>query len=129
MPEARGDIREIIGEPVFIPLFKLFLAYGPIFKLSFGPKTFVIVSDPALAKQVGSHGMLHLTNMLHSLLHACRFQHELRQGSFWCCTCVGVVNCAAKFQPARPALQHWRGNSGRLLQAGQWWDAWGVGLQ
>lgn len=52
MPEARGDIREIIGEPVFIPLFKLFLAYGPVFKLSFGPKTFVIVSDPALAKQV-----------------------------------------------------------------------------
>ncbi len=56
MPEARGDIREIIGEPVFIPLFKLFLAYGPVFKLSFGPKTFVIVSDPALAKQAGSHG-------------------------------------------------------------------------
>ena len=29
MPEARGDIREIVGQPVFVPLFKLFLAYGP----------------------------------------------------------------------------------------------------
>ena len=52
MPEARGDIREIIGEPVFVPLFKLFKAYGPIFRLSFGPKSFVVVSDAALAKQV-----------------------------------------------------------------------------
>lgn len=37
MPEARGDIREIVGDPVFIPLYKLFMAYGDIFKLSFGP--------------------------------------------------------------------------------------------
>ena len=72
MPEARGDIREIIGEPVFIPLFKLFLAYGPIFKLSFGPKTFVIVSDPALAKQASSRGVLHSSNILHGLLPCMR---------------------------------------------------------
>lgn len=52
MPEARGDIREILGQPVFVPLFKLFLAYGPIFRLSFGPKTFVVISDAALIKQV-----------------------------------------------------------------------------
>lgn len=52
MPEARGDIREIVGEPVFVPLYKLFLAYGPIFRLSFGPKSFVVVSDPAMAKQI-----------------------------------------------------------------------------
>ena len=52
MPEATGDIREIVGQPVFVPLFKLFLAYGPVFRLSFGPKSFVVISDPALAKQV-----------------------------------------------------------------------------
>ena len=28
MPEARGDIREIIGEPVFVPLQKLATIYG-----------------------------------------------------------------------------------------------------
>ena len=28
MPEARGDIREIIGEPVFVPLQKLAITYG-----------------------------------------------------------------------------------------------------
>lgn len=52
MPEATGDIREIIGQPVFVPLYKLYLAYGKIFRLSFGPKSFVIISDPALTKQV-----------------------------------------------------------------------------
>jgi len=52
MPEARGDIREIVGQPVFVPLFKLFVAYGGVFRLSFGPKTFVIVSDPVVAKQI-----------------------------------------------------------------------------
>ncbi len=52
MPEASGDIREIVGQPVFVPLYKLFLTYGPVFRLSFGPKSFVVISDPALAKQV-----------------------------------------------------------------------------
>lgn len=52
MPEASGDVREIVGQPVFVPLYKLFLAYGPIFRLSFGPKSFVVISEPALAKQV-----------------------------------------------------------------------------
>jgi hypothetical protein len=52
MPEARGDIREIVGEPVFVPLYTLFRAYGPIFRLSFGPQSFVVISDPAMAKQV-----------------------------------------------------------------------------
>ncbi|GFR50051.1 hypothetical protein Agub_g12102, partial [Astrephomene gubernaculifera] len=52
MPEARGDIREIVGQPVFVPLFKLYLMYGKIFQLSFGPKRFVVISDPAYAKQI-----------------------------------------------------------------------------
>ena len=30
MPEARGDIREIIGQPVFIPLQKLAMIYGKV---------------------------------------------------------------------------------------------------
>ncbi len=52
MPVARGDIREIIGQPVFLPLYKLYQVYGSIFKLSFGPKNFVVVSDPKIVKQV-----------------------------------------------------------------------------
>jgi len=36
---------------VFVPLYKLFVTYGPVFRLSFGPKSFVVVSDNQLAKQ------------------------------------------------------------------------------
>eukprot|EP00879_Flechtneria_rotunda_P004614 GHRR01004870.1.p1 GENE.GHRR01004870.1~~GHRR01004870.1.p1 ORF type:complete len:511 (+),score=151.20 GHRR01004870.1:254-1786(+) len=52
MPTATGDIREIVGQPVFVPLYNLYLRYGKIFKLSFGPKSFVIISDPKYAKQI-----------------------------------------------------------------------------
>jgi len=52
MPEATGDIREIVGQPVFVPLYNLFRVYGGVFRLSFGPKSFVVVSEPAVAKQV-----------------------------------------------------------------------------
>ena len=54
MPEATGDIREIVGQPVFVPLYNLFKAYGGVFRLSFGPKSFVVVSDPAVARQVST---------------------------------------------------------------------------
>ncbi|KAF8056787.1 CYP97A3 [Scenedesmus sp. PABB004] len=52
LPTATGDIREIVGQPVFVPLYKLYLRYGKIFRLSFGPKTFIIISDPGYARQV-----------------------------------------------------------------------------
>ncbi|XP_057838898.1 protein LUTEIN DEFICIENT 5, chloroplastic isoform X2 [Cryptomeria japonica] len=52
MPEAYGDIRAVVGEPFFVPLYNLFLAYGGVFRLKFGPKSFVIVSDPMVAKHI-----------------------------------------------------------------------------
>eukprot|EP00887_Chlorella_sp_A99_P003071 scaffold9.g3071.t1 len=52
IPTATGDVREIVGKPVFIPLFTLFRIYGKIFRLAFGPKSFIIISDNELAKQV-----------------------------------------------------------------------------
>ena len=52
MPVAAGDIREIAGQPVFVPLYKLFLAYGEMFILAIGPKKFVVVSDNDVAKEM-----------------------------------------------------------------------------
>lgn len=37
---------------MFLPLYSLFLLYGKVFRLSFGPKTFVVVSDPDVAKDI-----------------------------------------------------------------------------
>jgi beta-ring hydroxylase len=52
MPESRGDVGAIVGEPFFLPLYKLFKIYGGVFRLTFGPKSFVIVSDPLVAKHI-----------------------------------------------------------------------------
>lgn len=52
IPEAKGSLKAIRSEAFFIPLYELFLTYGGIFRLSFGPKSFLIVSDPTIAKHI-----------------------------------------------------------------------------
>lgn len=38
IPEAKGSIKAIRSEAFFIPLYELYLTYGGIFRLTFGPK-------------------------------------------------------------------------------------------
>ncbi|KAM1095910.1 hypothetical protein EV1_010775 [Malus domestica] len=52
IPEAKGPISAIQSEAFFVPLFELYLTYGGIYRLTFGPKSFLIVSDPAIAKHI-----------------------------------------------------------------------------
>ncbi|KAF6141143.1 hypothetical protein GIB67_006588 [Kingdonia uniflora] len=52
IPQAKGAISALRGQPFFIPLYELFLTYGGLFRLTFGPKSFLIVSDPSIAKHI-----------------------------------------------------------------------------
>lgn len=52
VPEAKGSVGAIRSEAFFIPLYELYLTYGGIFRLTFGPKSFLIVSDPSIAKHI-----------------------------------------------------------------------------
>lgn len=82
IPQAVGSMSAVTGQAFFIPLYDLFLTYGGIFRLNFGPKvmrnqtnllsnsqffviidglnivlflfsqSFLIVSDPAIAKHI-----------------------------------------------------------------------------
>lgn len=52
MPEAQGNANIMIGEAFFIPLYDLYMKHGNIFRLTFGPKSFVIISDPEVAKRL-----------------------------------------------------------------------------
>ena len=52
LPEASGSLAEMVDRPFFEPLYELFRVYGGIFKLSFGPQSFVIVSDPQLMREI-----------------------------------------------------------------------------
>ncbi|KAI0558852.1 cytochrome P450 family 97G-CYP97G1 [Gracilaria domingensis] len=52
-PSAEGDTTFFIGgEPFFVALHRSFLAYGPIYKLCFGPKVFYVVQDPIIARSI-----------------------------------------------------------------------------
>lgn len=47
-----GDLQTLAGGPLFLLLEKYFYTYGPIFNLSFGPKSFLVLSDPTMARSV-----------------------------------------------------------------------------
>jgi len=47
-----GDLQTLAGGPLFLLLAKYYQDYGPIFTLAFGPKAFLVVSDPVMARHV-----------------------------------------------------------------------------
>lgn len=51
-PVAEGVVDDLVGGPLFLALYKYFRRYGPVYKLAFGPKAFMIVSDPVMAKHI-----------------------------------------------------------------------------
>jgi hypothetical protein len=49
---ADGNLAEIAGGPLFLLLQDYYKQYGPIYKLAFGPKSFIVVSDPVMVKHI-----------------------------------------------------------------------------
>jgi cytochrome P450 family 97 subfamily B polypeptide 3 len=47
-----GDLQTLAGGPLFLLLAKYFADYGPIFTLAFGPKAFLVISDPVMARHI-----------------------------------------------------------------------------
>jgi len=47
-----GDLQTLAGGPLFLLLETYCKAHGPIYNLCFGPKAFLVVSDPVMAKQI-----------------------------------------------------------------------------
>ncbi|KAI4316023.1 hypothetical protein L6164_024043 [Bauhinia variegata] len=52
MPTAEGAVSDLFGRPFFFSLYDWFLEHGSVYKLAFGPKAFVVVSDPIVARHV-----------------------------------------------------------------------------
>ncbi|CAH9142798.1 unnamed protein product [Cuscuta epithymum] len=52
MPIAEGAVSDLFGQPLFFSLYDWFLEYGSVYKLAFGPKAFVVVSDPIVARHI-----------------------------------------------------------------------------
>ena len=47
-----GDLQTLAGGPLFLLLAKYYKDHGPIFNLSFGPKSFLVISDPVMARHI-----------------------------------------------------------------------------
>ena len=47
-----GDLQTLAGGPLFLLLAVYYKKYGPVFNLAFGPKSFLIVNDPVMAKHI-----------------------------------------------------------------------------
>lgn len=53
IPVAEGELSDLAGdEPLFKALYKWFLESGGVYKLVFGPKAFIVVSDPVVVKHI-----------------------------------------------------------------------------
>ncbi|QDZ19103.1 cytochrome P450 [Chloropicon primus] len=53
IPEAEGEASDLVGdEPLFKALYNMFLDSGGVFRLSFGPKCFLVVSDPVVVRHI-----------------------------------------------------------------------------
>lgn len=52
MPVAEGAVSDLFGRPLFFALYDWFIEHGPVYKLAFGPKAFVVVSDPIVARHI-----------------------------------------------------------------------------
>lgn len=52
-PVAVGDMSDVLGDkPFFLALHRCFQSTGPIYKLAFGPKVFIVVQDPAIVRSI-----------------------------------------------------------------------------
>lgn len=53
IPVAEGELSDLAGdEPLFKALYQWFIDNGPVFKLAFGPKAFIVISDPRVVKHL-----------------------------------------------------------------------------
>ncbi|KAM7276451.1 hypothetical protein ACFE04_018317 [Oxalis oulophora] len=52
LPIAQGAVTDLFDRPLFFSLYDWFLEHGSVYKLAFGPKAFVVVSDPIVARHI-----------------------------------------------------------------------------
>ncbi|KAJ3707799.1 hypothetical protein LUZ61_011504 [Rhynchospora tenuis] len=52
MPIAEGAVTDLFDRPLFFSLYDWFIEHGSVYKLAFGPKSFIVVSDPIVARHI-----------------------------------------------------------------------------
>ncbi|XP_078155673.1 cytochrome P450 superfamily protein isoform X1 [Carex rostrata] len=79
------DVSDLLGGALFLPLYKWMMENGPVYRLAAGPRNFVIVSDPAVAKHVlRNYGSIYakgLVSEVSEFLFGSGF--AIAEGSLW----------------------------------------------
>ncbi|KAF8062011.1 CYP97B2 [Scenedesmus sp. PABB004] len=53
IPVAQGELSDLAGdEPLFKALYQWFIDSGGVYKLEFGPKAFIVISDPVVVRHI-----------------------------------------------------------------------------
>eukprot|EP00879_Flechtneria_rotunda_P025817 GHRR01027464.1.p1 GENE.GHRR01027464.1~~GHRR01027464.1.p1 ORF type:complete len:328 (+),score=64.04 GHRR01027464.1:93-1076(+) len=53
IPVSQGELSDLAGdEPLFKALYKWFIDCGGVYKLVFGPKAFIVISDPVVVRYI-----------------------------------------------------------------------------
>ncbi|KAG2495589.1 hypothetical protein HYH03_006189 [Edaphochlamys debaryana] len=53
IPVSQGELSDLAGdEPLFKALYGWFMQYGGVYKLAFGPKAFIVISDPVVVRHI-----------------------------------------------------------------------------
>nr|APW83734.1 cytochrome P450 carotenoid hydroxylase 97B [Dunaliella salina]APW83738.1 cytochrome P450 carotenoid hydroxylase 97B [Dunaliella salina] len=53
IPVSEGQLSDLAGDqPLFKALYQWFIDYGGVYKLAFGPKAFIVVSDPVVVRHI-----------------------------------------------------------------------------
>jgi cytochrome P450 len=47
-----GQLEELAGGPLFLLLADYYKKHGPVYKLMFGPRSFMVVSDPVMVRHI-----------------------------------------------------------------------------
>lgn len=66
---ADGDLAQLAGGPLFLLLAKYYGQYGPVFKLAFGPKSFIVVSDPVMVKHILKESPMKYDKVQYTIVH------------------------------------------------------------
>jgi hypothetical protein len=112
------DVQDLLGGALFLPLFKWFREEGPVYRLAAGPRDFVIVSDPAVAKHVlrgyGTRYEKGLVAEVSQFLFGSGF--AIAEGALWTVSSLflSLVSTSRKQWMRRDYIVLWREGPGKL---------------
>ncbi|GMY09502.1 cytochrome P450 97B1, chloroplastic-like [Fagus crenata] len=65
---AKGAVSDLFARPLFFSLYDWFLEHGSVYKLAFGPKAFVVVSDPIVSRHILRENAFFLAEILEPIM-------------------------------------------------------------